>query len=111
MLSSLNDDLGMDAKAVSFLISMIMEGHEKALIQKRDLDGIDLRWGNVEAAAEILKRISQRDGFGDTLAEGVMRASKKIGGEADARRKRQASSTSAMAPNMSPVMQPNLLLK
>ncbi len=80
MLSSLNDDLGMDAKEVSFLLSMIMEGHEKGLIQKRDLDGIDLRWGNVEAAAEILKRISRRDGFGDTLAEGVMRVAEKLGG-------------------------------
>jgi len=81
MLSSLNDDLGMDAKEVSFLISMMMEGYEKTLIRKEDLDGIDLRWGNVKAAAEMLKRISRRDGFGDTLAEGVMRVANKLGGE------------------------------
>ena len=81
MLNSLNDDLGMDAKEATFLLSMLMEGYEKGLIRKEDLDGIDLQWGNAEAAAGILKRISSRQGFGDTLAEGVMRVAEKLGGE------------------------------
>jgi len=81
MLNSLNDQLGMDAKEASFIISMIMEGYEKGLIRKKEIDGIDLRWGNVEAAAELLKRISRREGIGDILAEGVMRAAHKLGGE------------------------------
>lgn len=81
MLNTLNDDLGMDAKEASFLISMIMEGYEKGMIGKDDLDGIDLKWGNAGAAAELLKRISRREGIGDILAEGVMRSSEKLGGD------------------------------
>jgi aldehyde:ferredoxin oxidoreductase len=81
MLNNLNDNLGMDAKETTFLISMIMEGYDKGLIKKSDLDGIDLKWGDVEAAAEMLKKISYRDGFGDILAEGVMRVADKLGGE------------------------------
>ncbi len=81
MLNSLNDQLGMDAKEASFMISMIMEGYEKGIIRKQEIDGIDLKWGNVEAAAELLKRISRREGIGDLLAEGVMRAAHQLGGE------------------------------
>jgi aldehyde:ferredoxin oxidoreductase len=77
----LNDDLGMDAKELSFLVSMMMEGYEKGMISKEELDGIDLKWGNAEAAIEIMKRISRREGIGDLLAEGVKRSSDKLGGE------------------------------
>jgi aldehyde:ferredoxin oxidoreductase len=58
-----------------------MEGYEKGIIRKQEIDGIDLKWGNVEAAAELLKRISRREGIGDLLAEGVMRAAHQLGGE------------------------------
>lgn len=81
MLNTLTDDLGMDAKESSFLISMVMEGYERGLISKDYLDGIDIKWGDAEAAAELLRRISRREGIGDVLAEGVMRSSEKLGGE------------------------------
>lgn len=81
MLNTLNDDLGMDAKELSFLLSMMMEGYEKGMIGKEDLDGLDLKWGNVEKIAEMMKRISRREGIGDLLAEGVKRSSDKLGGE------------------------------
>jgi aldehyde:ferredoxin oxidoreductase len=80
MLNNLNDRLGMDAKEATFAASMIMEGYEKGLIGKEDISGIDLKWGNVEAASELLKLVSRREGFGDILAEGVMRAAEKLGG-------------------------------
>lgn len=81
MLNKLNDDLGMDAKEATFLVSMLMEGNEKGYITSKDLDGLDVKWGDPETAAELLRRISRRDGIGDLLAEGVMRSSKKLGGE------------------------------
>lgn len=81
MLSDLNDRLGMDGKEASFLISMLMEGYEKGLIGKKAIDGIDLKWGNIEAVKQVLNKISRREGVGDLLAEGVMRVSEKLGGE------------------------------
>jgi aldehyde:ferredoxin oxidoreductase len=80
MLNKLNDSLGMDAKETSFLISMMMEGYEKGLIAREDMDGIDLKWGNVDAVTDLLKKISRRDGIGDILAEGVMRTAETLGG-------------------------------
>jgi aldehyde:ferredoxin oxidoreductase len=81
VLNTLNDRLGMDAKEGSFLISMFMEGYEKGLIGKKDLDGIELKWGDVGAAQELMKKISKREGVGDLLSEGVMRAAHRLGKE------------------------------
>jgi aldehyde:ferredoxin oxidoreductase len=41
-----------------------------------------MTWGNAEATREMLRKIAHREGFGDILAEGVMRAARLIGGEA-----------------------------
>jgi len=79
-LNHLNDGLGMDAKEVSFLVGMVMEGVEKGLVGEEDMGGLVPRWGDVEGAAELLRRISRREGFGDLLSEGVMRAAHRLGG-------------------------------
>lgn len=81
MLNTLNDDLGMDAKELSFLISMMMEGYEKGMVDNEKLGGLDLKWGDAEAAAEMMRRICRREGIGDLLAEGVKRSSDTLGGE------------------------------
>jgi aldehyde:ferredoxin oxidoreductase len=41
-----------------------------------------MTWGNVEAVRQLMHMIAYRKGFGNLLAEGIMRASRKIGGEA-----------------------------
>lgn len=79
MLNALNDDLGMDAKEAAFLLSMLMEGYGKGFIDRSDLNGIDLKWGDPEAAAAVLRAISGRQGIGELLAGGVMRAAHALG--------------------------------
>ena len=82
MLSTLNDELGMDLKECTFTLSWAMECYEKGYITKTDTGGLELTWGNVEVVRKLLPMIANREGFGDLLAEGVMRASNKYGGEA-----------------------------
>lgn len=82
MLSNLVDRLGMDTNEASWIIGFAMECYEKGILSPKDLDGVDLRWGNVEAMRTMLGKISRREGVGDLLAEGVKRASAKLGGEA-----------------------------
>jgi len=82
MLTKEVDRLGMDCNDASWTIGWVMECYEKGVFSKKDLDGLEMGWGNVEAAKAMLKKISKREGIGDLLADGVMRASKKIGGEA-----------------------------
>jgi len=82
MLSNLTDRLGLDANEASFTVAWVIECFEKGLLKKKDLDGLEMRWGDVEAIKTLLLKICRREGIGDLLAEGVMRASAKIGGEA-----------------------------
>jgi aldehyde:ferredoxin oxidoreductase len=82
MLSCITDRVGIDNNEAGWLFGWVMECFEKGLLSKDDLNGLDLRWGNAEAVRQLLYMIANRQGAGDLLAEGVMRASRKVGGEA-----------------------------
>ena len=82
MLSNLADRLGVDINESSWTISWLMECFEKGLVSKDDLDGIELGWGDADAVKALLQKIALREGCGDWLADGVMRASRLLGGEA-----------------------------
>ena len=82
MLSNEVDRLGLDCNEASWTIGWVMECYEKGVFLKKDLDGLEMNWGNVEAVRKMLNKIARREGIGDLLAQGVMRASQKMGGEA-----------------------------
>jgi len=48
-------------------------------MSKRDIDGIEATWGNIDAALELIEKIARRDGVGGILAEGVREASRRMG--------------------------------
>lgn len=73
------DEMGMDTISTGVAIGFAMELYERGMISKNDVDGLDLRFGNYEALIDMIKRIAMRRGFGSILAEGVKRASEKIG--------------------------------
>ena len=69
----------IDTISTGSAISFAMECFQEGIISKSDTDGLDLRFGNAQAMVEMVGKIAQRDGFGDTLAEGVRIAAKRIG--------------------------------
>ena len=74
------DQYGVDNLEIGSLISWAMELYELGIITNKETDGLDLRWGNDDAVIEMIHRICQRKGWlGDTLADGGVPASKKIG--------------------------------
>ena len=72
----------VDVNEFGWLIGWVMECYEKGYLTKEDLDGVEAKWGDVEAANAILQMTCRREGFGDVLAEGVKRASEQLGGPA-----------------------------
>ncbi|MBN2062043.1 MAG: hypothetical protein JW882_16660 [Deltaproteobacteria bacterium] len=82
VLASEVDFLGMDTNETGWIMGWLMECYEKGIFTKEHLDGIEMTWGNGEAIMTMINRIARREGFADMLAEGIMRASRKIGGEA-----------------------------
>lgn len=73
------DELGVDSISAGNVIGWAMECYEKGILTKNDTDGLDLKFGNVEATFTLIEKIARREGFGALLAEGVKRASKKVG--------------------------------
>lgn len=83
MLTKEVDTLGLDCNEASWAIGWAMECYEKGVFTRGQTDGLDLTWGNVDAVKTLLHRIARREGYlGNLLADGVMRASQKVGGEA-----------------------------
>jgi aldehyde:ferredoxin oxidoreductase len=71
---------GMDNLETGAMISWAMELFELGILTKEQTDGIDLRFGNDEALIEMISRIcSRKSWLGDTLADGGIPASEKIG--------------------------------
>lgn len=82
MLSGVNDRLGFENNEAGWLVGWVMECFERGLLKKDEIAGLEMRWGNVEATRQLLHMIAHRQGIGNLLAEGIMRASQRIGGEA-----------------------------
>jgi len=69
----------LDTISTGVCIAFAMECYENGIITKEDTDGLELNFGNAEAAVKMVEKIALRDGFGDVLAEGVRKAAQKIG--------------------------------
>jgi aldehyde:ferredoxin oxidoreductase len=82
-IKELCHQFGVDYASAAGCISFAMELFQRGLITSRDTDGLELTWGNEDAAIQMLLKITYREGFGDTLAEGSLRAAKRIGKEAE----------------------------
>ena len=75
----LTNQLGLDGDNAAQAISWAFECYEKGLITKKETDGLELVWGNYQAMIEMLKKLAYREGFGDFLADGALRAAEKLG--------------------------------
>jgi len=78
------DDLGLDSISTGNTIGFAYELYEKGIITKDDTDGLELTYGNHAAMISLIEKIGRREGFGDILAEGTLRAAKQIGKGAEA---------------------------
>jgi len=82
MLANEGDRLGMDCNEVGWIIGWVMECYEKGLLTSKELDGLEMTWGNVEATLALMRNIAYRKGFGNILADGLKHAAEHVGGEA-----------------------------
>jgi aldehyde:ferredoxin oxidoreductase len=88
----LNDDLdaiielnemcnraGIDTISTGTTVAFAIECYENGVIGTGDTGGLKLGWGKSEEIIRLTEMIIRRDGIGDILADGVMRAARKIG--------------------------------
>jgi len=70
-LNDVCDRLGMDTITAGNLCALAMEARSQGRIE------YDIDYGNADQTAELLKKISAREGVGDLLADGIITTSKK----------------------------------
>ena len=75
----LANSYGLDTLETGSLIAWAMELYEKGILSDKDTGGLKLEFGNDEAVIEMIHRIGRREGLGEILAEGGLRAAQKIG--------------------------------
>jgi len=76
------DRMGLDSSTPGSAISLAFECYEKGLLTKKDTDGLELNWGNIDAVIKLLNKMVKREGFGAVLADGPKKAAERIGGDA-----------------------------
>jgi aldehyde:ferredoxin oxidoreductase len=71
--------LGIDAVSSSATLAWVCEAVERGLLSKADLDGIDMKWGDGEAALALTVKMGAQEGCGVWLGQGVKRAAEHAG--------------------------------
>jgi len=71
---------GLDTISAGVCVGFAMECYERGILTREQLDGVDARFGNPHGMLALLEKIARREGVGDLLAEGTLRAARKIGG-------------------------------
>jgi aldehyde:ferredoxin oxidoreductase len=73
------DLVGIDTISAGVAIGFAMELVQRGILTESDV-GMKLTWDNAsDAVPKMCEMIGNREGFGDTLAEGVKRAAERIG--------------------------------
>jgi aldehyde:ferredoxin oxidoreductase len=70
---------GMDAVSSSATLAWVCEAMERGVLDAANLDGIDMRWGNGEAALALTVKMGEGEGCGEWLRHGSARASAHLG--------------------------------
>ena len=74
---------GVDTIAAANSIAFAMEAYERGLIGKEQTRGIEITFGNSDAAIAVLELIVKKEGYlGELLCAGVKNAAEKLGGTA-----------------------------
>ncbi len=70
---------GLDSVSTGASIAWAMECYQRGLLTTEDTGGLALEWGDGSLLNTLIDMIAQRQGFGNTLADGALRAARAIG--------------------------------
>lgn len=73
------DEYGMDTISTGVAVGFAMECYERGLLKGEQAKDLKLYFGNHRDMIELVRRIGERQGLGELLGEGVMRAAAEIG--------------------------------
>ncbi len=65
------DTYGLDTISVGTSIAFAMECYEMHLLDKKATEGLEVTFGNAEAALEIIHQMARNEGFGAIVGQGI----------------------------------------
>jgi aldehyde:ferredoxin oxidoreductase len=75
VLNRMADEYGMDTISLGSCLGFLMEASEKGLIDAR------IPWGDLDACKKIIHDTVKKKDLGETICDGVRRASERLGGD------------------------------
>lgn len=70
------DTYGIDTISFGTLTAFVMECYEAGILDKEKTGGLELRFGNADAALEMLHQMARGEGFGKIAGQGIRRMKK-----------------------------------
>jgi len=78
-LNDMCNRAGIDSISTGATVAFAIECFEEGILTTEDTDGLELHWGDSGAILKLTEMIINRQGIGDILADGTMRAAERIG--------------------------------
>ncbi|UCC89718.1 MAG: aldehyde ferredoxin oxidoreductase family protein, partial [Anaerolineales bacterium] len=72
------DEFGLDTISTGGVVGLVMEMFERDLIKSSELDGIEPRFGDAQAALALVEKMAKVEGCGEWLAQGVASIAEKF---------------------------------
>jgi len=74
-----SDGNGLDMMDMGGVVALTMECYERGIVTSKDLDGLELKWGNIAAIAQLMHKVVYREGIGNLFAEGLKPLARAFG--------------------------------
>jgi aldehyde:ferredoxin oxidoreductase len=74
---------GLDSVSTGGTIAWAMECYQRGILTKEDTGGLALEWGDGQLLNTLIDMIAKREGIGDLLAEGGLRAARTLGRDSE----------------------------
>ena len=83
MANYMCNEYGIDTISAGSTIAFALECYEKGILTKEMTNGQELKFGDSDLVIDLVKKIANREGIGDLLAEGSRIAAQKLGKGSD----------------------------
>jgi aldehyde:ferredoxin oxidoreductase len=81
LMTDLYDSMGLESGQFGSILGAVYQAYNDGVLTRQDTDGLDLTWGNWEAAMELVQKTIRREGIGAKLAEGIKAMPEALGRE------------------------------
>jgi len=81
IMTDFYDGVGLESGQFGSILGAVYEAYNDGVLTLEDTEGLDLSWGNWEAAMELINRTIRREGVGAKLSQGIKALPEALGSE------------------------------